>query len=328
LSRWYPITRDKDVVGVKFAFHTMRYQEETDSNITAFAAEAGREPAIAGAYFDITAQPAHLKTFLDAVHARGAIPYVTYDPKDWSDTDQVRQYGFIDKINQGDFDETLKAFARTLRAFDQPVLFRFAHEMNGDWYPYSGAFCGGGADADRNGIADGPENYIAAWRHVHDLFLGEGADKLVWIFCPNAETFPPEDWNRPFAYFPGTDYVDMVSVDSYESPDKVKRDLENVLEDYYNDLGLYLEAHGSDSGFVLPPFGLGEFGTYRRDGTQKGDWYDAALRYIAAEGRIKISVQYNDRNAEKNFSIAGLGARLRDAFGNSRFQFRVPEVGP
>jgi hypothetical protein len=321
LAKWYPVTRDKNVVGVKFAFHSLNYRQETDSSITAFASEIGHNPAIAGAYFDITTQSANLKTFLDAVHARGCIPFVTFDPKDYASPDTAHQYAFINLINQGYFDARLREIADALKTFANPVLFRFAHEMNGNWYPYSGVFCGGSADTNRNGVPDGPENYIAAWRHVHDLFASEGADELVWVFCPNGESFPDESWNRPFRYFPGTDYVDLISVDSYESPDKQTRDLEEGLAPFYNELGLFMESRQADSGFVIRPFGLSEFGTSRPDTASKTRWYASALNYIAGDGRIKINVLYNDRNHDRDFSITGLGTRLKEYYDNPRFQF-------
>jgi hypothetical protein len=321
LARWYPVARDRNLVGVKFAFRTMDYEKEVDSNITVFALAAGGLPAITGAYFDLKAKPGDILRFLGAVAAKGGIPFVTLDPKDWGNTDIAYQRTFVSLINQGKFDSSLSAQAAALRDFGRPVLLRFAHEMNGDWYPYSGAFAGGSGDADRDGKADGPENYVKAWRRVHDLFAAAGALNLVWIFCPNAETFPPEEWNLPFEYYPGSDYVDMISVDSYESPDKQRRDLEAVMDGFYNELGLFLEAHGSESGFAPKPFGLSEFGTSRRTASEKGDWYAGALRYIAGDGRIKMSILYNASNGSQDFSIGGLGDRLRASYADARFQF-------
>ena len=321
LSKWHAIPKEKTLVGVKFAFRTMNYASETDSNITAFAAEAGGLPAVAGAYFDISAQPGNLRFFLEAVQARNGIPFVTFDPKDFDHPDIAYQRTFIAKINRQEFDGELKAIAQTLKAFARPVLFRFAHEMNGDWYPYSGVFAGGKADSNGNGKADGPENYALAWRHVHDLFGEEGVTNLVWIFCPNYETFPNEAWNQPFEYFPGWDYVDMLSVDTYESPDKRIVPLEQALDVFYNQMGLYLEAQQDLPGFKLKPFGLSEFGTYRPDARDKAAWYGAALQAIAGNGRIKLHVLYNARNGVKDFSIAGLGESLKAAFASERFLY-------
>jgi hypothetical protein len=324
-SKWYAIGKGRNLVGVKFAFTSTSYKHQVDSNIAAFSSELGKTPAMAGAYFDLTSQPKNLKTFLDAVAGNGCIPFVTLDPKDWDDPDMEYQRTFIALINSGRFDDTLKALAGTLKAFGKPVLFRFAHEMNGDWYPYSGAFSGGGSDADGDGLPDGPQNYVRAWRHAHDLFAAEGVSNLIWDFCPNAESFPDADWNRPFRYYPGAGYVDLISVDSYESPDKASLSLEDVLGEYLNEMGLNFESMDGQPGSGLKPFGMSEFGTYRRDSGSKAEWYETALKYISGKGHIQFSVFYNARNHEKDYSITGLGNRLQAAMTDPRFFFGIPE---
>lgn len=89
LSRSYAIEDWKSLVGLQFAFRSMNYVQEVDSNVEAFREQSGGFPALVGAYFDFTAQPQHLKTSLDAVREKGSIPYVTLDPKVWSDRKSV-----------------------------------------------------------------------------------------------------------------------------------------------------------------------------------------------------------------------------------------------
>src|SRR6186997_2641064 len=172
LSRWYNVPAGKSLTAVKFAFRSLDYAHDADSNIAAFAAIVGGKPAIAGAYIDLRVNPTRLKAFLDAVHAQGVVPYVTFDPKHFADTNVTEQYGYIGQIPAGTWDAKLKEVAGVLRDFGHPVLFRFAHEMNGNWYPYAGVFSGG------------PDKYVAAWRYVHTLFTAEGATELVWVFSP------------------------------------------------------------------------------------------------------------------------------------------------
>lgn len=322
LAKWYAIEKGRNLVGVKFAFTSISYKHQVDSNIAAFASEIGAAPVIAGAYFDLSSQPKNLKAFLDAVAGNGCVPFVTLDPKDWDEPDVGYQRTFTSMILSGRFDDTLKALAGTLRDFGKPVVFRFAHEMNGDWYPYSGVFQGGGGDKDKDGNPDGPQRYVEAWRHAHDLFSAAGAGNLVWVFCPNAESFPGADWNRPFQYYPGAGYVDLISVDSYESPDKSIRSLEAVLAEYLNEMGLFYESEESGESAksgeggpaaMIKPFGLSEFGTYRTAGAAKAEWYASALGYIAGSGRVQFGILYNGRNGREDYSISGLGDRLKPA---------------
>lgn len=318
LARWYPLAGNRSVVGVKFAFRSMEYEKEVDSNLAAFALEAGSKPAIAGAYFDLSSQPKNMKRFLDAVGAQGVIPFVTLDPKDWDEPDIAYQRSFIRLINEGKFDSSLEAQAAALRDFGKPVMIRFGHEMNGNWYPYSGVFIGG--------KTEGPTNYVKAWRRVHGIFTAAGADKLLWVYCPNWESFPAEEWNRPYQYYPGSEFVDLISVDTYESPDKRLVHLSDLLDEVYNDLGLFLESRQSDRAFVPKPFGLSEFGTPRKDAAAKGDWYAAALQTIAVDSRMQFNILYNARNGSQDFSITGLGERLKAVYASARFQFSFTPI--
>lgn len=100
------------------------------------------------------------------------------------------------------------------------VLLRWGHEMNGDWYPWSGVHNGGGT---RDGfgdpaIPDGPERFVAAYRYIHDLFTAAGANNVLWVWCPSAPFATMErslgpGWNRAANYYPGDDYVDWLCLD-------------------------------------------------------------------------------------------------------------------
>jgi hypothetical protein len=333
LARWYAIPRDKCLIGMTFAFTSIDYQSEVDSNVARFGRESGRLPMLAGAYFDLSSQGKNLRTVLNAAHAQGIIPYVTLDPKDWDEPDLAYQKTFIPLINAGLFDAKLKELAAVVKDFGFPILLRFAHEMNGDWYPYSGSFIGGGRDGDGDGVADGPQAYIAAWRHAHDLFATEGADQVVWVFCPNGESFPDQAWNSPFSYYPGSRYVDLIASDSYESPLQRRRNLDQVLAGFLDEMGWFWDAHSGDPDYALRAYGLGEFGTSRTGAEDKSDWYRNALGYIAGEPRLRFQVLYNGRNGSQDFSITGIGAALREAYAQGRFLsapslIRLPSPDP
>jgi len=314
----YAIDNGSNIVGMQFAFQSMNYSGEVDSNVEAFHDQSGVYPALVGAYFDLSSQPEHLKSFLDAVHAKGCVPYVTLDPKDYDEPDMALQKTFISMINKGKFDAPLLSLAGVLRDFRHPILLRYAHEMNGDWYPYSG-----GGDADGDGHADGPEKFVEAWRHVHDLFVKAGASNLLWVFCPNAEDFPLTSWNRPFQYFPGPGYADLVFVDAYEHHEKRAQTLEQALEYFYNEMGRFLESRRSVGDSLILPFGLGEFGTNRIQAGEKADWYIQSINFLADDTRIKFNILYNGQNGQEDFSLRGLGDLVKSAYQKIRFQFRL-----
>jgi len=74
--------------------------------------------------------------------------------------------------------------------------------MNGSWAPW---------EAGVNGNT--PQQYVAAWRHVHDIFAAHGATNVKWVWGPNvfgggsAVDFTP--------YYPGSKVVDVLALDGY-----------------------------------------------------------------------------------------------------------------
>jgi hypothetical protein len=313
------------MVGLQFAFLTTRYAREVDSNLEAFHAQTGIFPAAVGAYFDFTTRPENLAIFLAAAQAQGCVPSVTLDPKVWIDPnnrnpvspDLANQKAFIGLIPSGKFDAQLDAWAQVLRDFDHPVLLRFAHEMNGDWYPY-----GGGGDADGDGRPDGPEAFIRAWRYVHDRFAAAGAANLIWVFCPNGEDFPDAGWNRPFRYYPGDAYADMISVDAYEHRDKQAQSLSEAVEPFLGRLGQFLRERRDAGNAVVPVFGLGEFGTNRKDPAAKAEWYRQSLGYLGEENRIGFHFLYNGQDIGQDFSLREVSGLIGDAYRQPAFIYR------
>ena len=90
----------------------------------------------------------------------------------------------------------IKRFARSLARFKGIVWLRYAHEMNGYWYPWS---------------HDGPA-YVSAWRRIVRLFRAAGARNVRFVWSVNANLYEPRDvWLRNARkYWPGSRYVDAV----------------------------------------------------------------------------------------------------------------------
>jgi hypothetical protein len=115
-------------------------------------------------------------------------------------------------IISGSYDSMIRARADAVKALTQnghqaTVYLRWAWEMNGDWFPWDGYHNGGA------GV--GPQRYVAAWRHIHDLFVAEGATNAIWTWCPNGDDVPNQSWNYFANYYPGNSYVNRVAIDGY-----------------------------------------------------------------------------------------------------------------
>ncbi len=171
------------------------------SNIAAFQATIGKRLASVMWYVNFTQDfPA-----ADAavVKDNGSIAVITWEP--WKSVVPDSDYT-LQKITNGDFDTYIEKWALAARNFKYPILLRFAHEMNGDWYPWDGA---------HNGSSEAPARFIAAWKHVHNIFDQSGAANVTWVWDVNSSSSPDVSWNSALNYYPGDAYVDWVAVDGY-----------------------------------------------------------------------------------------------------------------
>jgi hypothetical protein len=155
---------------------------------------------------------------LCAIAARGSVPLITWTPSDWRDGADESPYQ-LDRIAAGDLDGYFTGWAEQLASYGRPVLLRWAHEMNGTWYIWG--------RRDNNS----PAQYIAAWRHRHDLFVSAGATNVQWVWSP-AVADDAESAFEP--YYPGDAYVDWVALDGYNQGPQVWRWFGQIFSDSYN----------------------------------------------------------------------------------------------
>ena len=157
-----------------------------------FASWVGTKPNIIGQYvawgtsFDTTAA--------SNAWSYGAMDFVVWEP--WNTS--------LAKIASGASDSYITSFAAAVRALNKPVALSFGHEFNGNWYPWGTT---GTTAAD----------FVAAWQHVHNLFVAAGATNVIWIWDPN-DIYPVPNIQLD-KYYPGDAYVDWVGVTGYWTQD-------------------------------------------------------------------------------------------------------------
>jgi hypothetical protein len=147
----------------------------------------------------------HAENF-DRVAAKGMLPIVAWEPWDYKVTGAARHNGDqpkyrLARITAGDFDDYIRSWADGIAELGYPVGIRFAHEMNGFWYPWCES-----ANGNR------PGDYVKAYRHVHDIFTEAGAENVTWIWSPNV-TYPGAQPLKRL--YPGDKYVDWVGLSGY-----------------------------------------------------------------------------------------------------------------
>ncbi|MFF9982060.1 glycoside hydrolase family 26 protein [Streptomyces erythrochromogenes] len=139
---------------------------------------------------------------VDAAYQQGAVPLLTWEP--WGSvaagTEQP-QYALAE-ISNGRHDAYIRRFAQDVKAHGRPVIVRFAHEMNGTWFPWAER---------RNGNSAG--EYVEAWRHVHDIFTEVGVRNVAWQWSPNILRTVEKVRLQPL--YPGDEYVDIIGLSGY-----------------------------------------------------------------------------------------------------------------
>jgi hypothetical protein len=188
------------------------------------------------------------------------------------------------EILAGTYDPYLYNYARQVKEFGHPVLFRLNNEMNGDWCTYSSYY-----------TSKDPDLFIALWRYVYEIFEKVGADNVIWVWNPHDGSFPDFKWNHAFLYYPGDEYVDVVGLTGYNTgtyyPGEKWREFAHIYDPLYR---LY-------SSVFEHPFMITEFGS-NSVGGDKVAWIEGMFAAIDQFPRIKVAVWWNgiDWDAQMN----------------------------
>lgn len=206
------------------------------------------------------------------IAATGAIPEITWEA--WHPAGSVNQADYTNaSIVNGNHDAYISNWARDAAAYGQPLMIRFGHEMNGDWYPWAASVNG-----------NSPAQYVAAFRHVHDLFAAAGARNVKWVWSPNVQDGMPTALS---SVWPGASYVDAIGVDGYnggtdvsymggwKSPQQLFGSTLSTLSMLAPGVPVFLNEVGSAEGGGSKPAWIGDLFSYLRTTQVTGVmWFD------------------------------------------------------
>jgi hypothetical protein len=142
---------------------------------------------------------ATVKPRLDGQNAAGAVPVFSWSTNKAACT-ETPAVSPDRCIADGTYDAYINTWAQNFKSLPYTVFIRLDWEMNGFWYAFSPGQNG-------NTSAD----FVALWRHVHDVFANNGVTNVRWFWCPNTSDFIA-DFTPDY---PGDAYVDYVGVDLY-----------------------------------------------------------------------------------------------------------------
>lgn len=179
------------------------------------------------------------------------------------------------EILQGKYDDYFHQYAKQIKDFGHPVLFRLNNEMNGDWCTYSSYYTAGDT-----------ELYKALWHYVYDIFTQEEVDNAIWVWNPHDLSFPNFKWNHAYLYYPGDEYVDVVGLTGYNTGNYYPGETWREFPYIYDQL-----VRAYDAVFDHP-FMITEFGS-NSVGGDKVAWLNNMFASIDKYPRIKMAIWWN-----------------------------------
>jgi hypothetical protein len=232
--------------------------------------------------FENKTMHSELDARLRAAHAEGKTLELTLQTSAAAEGESNQVY----QVLNGEYDEFLRNYAKSVASFGHPVLFRLGNEMNGDWCPYSGY----------NTSRD-PSVFVEFYKYVYDHFKREGAANVIWVWNPNGKSFPDFDWNNELMYYPGDDLVDVVGLTAYNTGNYYPGETWKSFAELYDNLYYpYLEKY--DKPFMITEFSCAQLGG------DKAQWIRDMFVHIKYYDRIKMAVWWNaaDYDAYGNIS--------------------------
>jgi hypothetical protein len=158
---------------------------------------------------------------------------VTWNPyADVADTQTLKN------IASGIDDAYILTTASECKTFGYPIYMRLGAEMD---------ICQGDSPTDRTWATSAPD-FVAAWKHVVDIYRAQGVTNVLWVWNPNCQSSGFYDQD---AYYPGDNYVDWVGIDMYQFYDTADPDAQ--MTHLYNQYA------------SRKPIGIFEWGTNAQD---------------------------------------------------------------
>lgn len=248
--------------------------QPTDAKIKEFNSLQNRKLDIVHMFINWSTNFDWVRTYADPVYANGSVLMITWEP--W-------EYDTV-KIKNGNADSYIRKMASDIKAYGKEIWLRPLHEANGNWYPW--------------GIGDSKVNtndtYIAAFRHIVDVFRSQGATNVKWVFNLNCNNVGA---NATFTgFYPGDQYVDYTSIDGYnwgttQSWGSTWQSFDQIFLSAYNALKPYNK-----------PILIGEFASTEVGG-DKARWITESFNTIRSSYDKVFAAIWFSENKETDWRI-------------------------
>lgn len=232
---------------------------------------------------------------LRAIARRGSLPEITWEPWNHAWNSAAQPTYRLRRIIEGRHDALIRRWARDLAAYGEPVRLRFAHEMNGNWYPWSEA-------ANRNR----PGEFAKAWRRVWRIFKKEGATNVEWVWSPVAIRVKKIE-------YPGRAYVDRVGLSGFVGGIQLRHRPWRSFEKVFGHALSQLTRLAPDKPIEISEVGAAE------QGGDKPAWIRGMFRALARRPEIDTLIWFNlDKGSDWRIRSSTESARAFQAGAHAR----------
>ncbi len=225
----------------------------------------------------------------------GSTPVITWEPwlsafdeKEFPGIPKVeeRDKGCLKEISRGVYDKYINRWAIAAKGIGEPIFIRVGHEMNDPYrYPWG----------PQNNT---PEDFVAAWRHIHYLFLKNGVSNVLWVWSPH------QSYGLFKEYYPGDEYVDYIGAGALNYGTVATWSqwwsFDELFGNYYEDLSAFNK-----------PMMITEFGSLAVGGNRV-EWFDDALEQIEKKYSMIRSLVFYHISSDKTVTDKSLNWYIID----------------
>jgi hypothetical protein len=287
--------RDPMTLGVSIDPARTRLVSEVD----AFTARTGTQPAIWSTWSTWGSRGANVSLkapckpgfgscsfplkFVNALVGRGITPMIWWAPSG-GERDRKGWYSRYKNITAGKHDKYIEAWAAAAARVSgkATVLVRFAHEMNGQWFPWG-----------LGRYDNSPKRFKAAWRYIWQKFKAAGATNVKMIWSPIREGCEGCRPNYRFeSFYPGNRYVPYAGMTALNWGAKRWRSLPSIVADPLARLRQVTRTRAKPAG---KPVILAELASYHRGGDKAG-WITTGYNKVFRKWPSVVGIVYLDAN--------------------------------
>ncbi|MEV6407510.1 glycosyl hydrolase [Streptomyces bobili] len=272
--------------GAWFGAFVPHSKDDLAEKVRDYERRIGRKLDIVYAYHDMSpVQGSRLEGQLltpeeQRVAAEGHLLLLSWESKWWGGT-RARQPTWK-QIADGDLDAAvIDVQAARVKEFGEKVFLSFDLEMD--------------TRTPANGT---PEDYVRAYRHIHDRFRELGVTNVVWTWTTTGYLEHADLIKR---MYPGDDYVDWVAYNQYNYYRCHKADWLTFAETQRATHAWIRENISDDKPLMLSEFGTADDPS--RPGRQ-ADWYAQVPRILKDLEGVKAALQWNYRDPGPHCDLA------------------------